>query len=108
MIEIKLWLTLALLIEVPAIAMVVLHTPFMQRLKAIGFGRLMLTGIYLATIGLCAQVGRTNHYIKFDVYPVDEWFPVWVLKDIGLSIILYCIITLACSKTENEEKSNGN
>lgn len=94
MLEIKIWLVLVLLIEVPAIAMVVLHAPLMKLLRAIGFGRLMAVGIYLSTIGLIAQVGRTNHYLKFNVYPVDEWFPVWVLKDVGLSIIIFCVIRL--------------
>lgn len=94
MLEIKIWLVLVLLIEVPAIAMVALHPSLMKLLRAIGFGRLMAVGIYLSTIGLIAQVGRTNHYLKFNVYPVDEWFPVWVLKDVGLSIIIFCVIRL--------------
>jgi cytochrome b561 len=54
----------------------------------------MAVGIYLSTIGLIAQVGRTNHYLKFNVYPVDEWFPVWVLKDVGISIMVFCVIRL--------------
>ena len=95
MLEIKIWLVLVLLIEVPAIAMVVLHAPLMRLMRAIGFGRLMAVGVYLSTIGLIAQVGRTNHYLKFNVYPVDEWFPVWVLKDVGLSIIIFCVIRLS-------------
>lgn len=94
MLEIKIWLTLVLLIEVPAIAMVALHPSLMKLLRAIGFGRLMAVGIYLSTIGLIAQVGRTNHYLKFNAYPVDEWFPVWVLKDVGISIMVFCVIRL--------------
>lgn len=98
MLEIKIWLILVLLIEVPAIAMVVLHTPLLARLKAIGLGRLMAAGMYMATIGLVAQVGRTHHYLKFNAYPVDEWFPVWVLKDVGLSIMFFCIVRLTLKK----------
>jgi hypothetical protein len=98
MLEIKIWLTLALLIEVPAIAMVVLHTPLLKHLKAVGLNWVMAVGLYLSTIGLVAQVGRTNHYLKFGVYPVDEWFPVWVLKDIGISIIIFCVVRLALKK----------
>jgi hypothetical protein len=94
MIEIKIWLVLVLLIEVPAIAMVALHNSLYQKLKAVGFDWLMLVGMYMLTIGLVVQVGRTNHYLKFNTYPVDEWFPFWVLKDIGGSIMLYCVVKL--------------
>jgi hypothetical protein len=98
MLEIKIWLTLVLLIEVPAIAMVVLHTPLLKRLEAVGLDWVMAVGLYLSTIGLIAQVGRTNHYLKFNVYPLDEWFPVWVLKDVGISIIIFCVVRLALKK----------
>jgi hypothetical protein len=35
------------------------------------------------------------NYIKFNAYPVDEWFPFWVTKDIGISVMLFCLIRLA-------------
>lgn len=95
MIEIKLWLILVLLIEVPAIAMVACHLQLRAALARMGFGWLMLTGILLATFGLCVQVGRSMNYIKFNAYPVDEWFPFWVTKDIGISVMLFCLIRLA-------------
>ena len=98
MLEIKIWLNLVLLIEVPAIAMVVLHTPLLNRLKAVGLDWVMALGLYVSTIGLIAQVGRTNHYTKFNAYPVDEWFPVWVLKDVGISIMIFCVTRLALKK----------
>lgn len=98
MLEIKIWLTLVLLIEVPAIAMVVLHSPLLGKLKAVGLDWVMAVGLYLSTIGLIAQVGRTNHYLKFNAYPVDEWFPVWVLKDVGISIMIFCVTRLALKK----------
>lgn len=98
MLEIKIWLTLVLLIEVPAIAMVVLHSPLLAKLKAVGLNWVMAVGLYLSTIGLIAQVGRTNHYLKFNAYPLDEWFPVWVLKDVGISIMIFCVTRLALKK----------
>lgn len=98
MLEIKVWLTLVLLIEVPAIAMVVLHMPLLKRLEAVGLNWVIAVGLYLSTIGLIAQVGRTNHYLKFNVYPVDEWFPARVLKDVGISIMIFCITRLALKK----------
>lgn len=98
MLEIKIWLIIVLLIEVPAIAMVVLHTPLLSKLKAVGLNWVMAVGLYLSTIGLIAQVGRTNHYLKFNAYPVDEWFPVWVLKDVGISIMIFCVTRLALKK----------
>jgi hypothetical protein len=98
MLEIKIWLTLVLFIEVPAIAMLVLHTPMLKRLQALGFDWLMAVGMYLATFGLFAQVTRTHHYLKFNTYPVDEWFPLWVTKDIGISIMIFCVTRLAFKK----------
>ena len=95
MIEIKLWLILVLLIEVPAIAMVAMHIHLRAALHRMGFGPFMLAGMAMLTMGLFVQVGRTHHYLKFDKYPVDEWFPFWVLKDIGGSIMLFCLIRLA-------------
>jgi cytochrome b561 len=95
MIEIKVWLILVLLIEVPAIAMVACHLQLRAALARMGFGWLMLTGILLCTFGLCVQVGRSMNYIKFNAYPVDEWFPFWITKDIGISIMLFCLIRLA-------------
>lgn len=95
MIEIKFWLFVVLLIEVPAIAMVAMHRQLRPMLYAMGFDWRMMVGIYMLTAGLFVQVGRTYNYFKFGAYPVDEWFPMWVLKDIGGSIMLYCIVKLA-------------
>ena len=100
MIEIKLWLLLVMLIEVPAIAMVAMHLQLKSALYRMGFGWLMMVGVYLCTFGLGVQVGRSLHYIKFDHYPVDEWFPFWVTKDIGISIMLFCIVRLAFKKVK--------
>lgn len=94
MVEIKFWLVVVLLIEVPAIIMVLVNSPLMRILRIIGFDWKMAVGMYLATIGLFVQVGRSHNYLKFDNYPIDEWFPLWINKDIGLVIMLYCIIKL--------------
>lgn len=102
MIEIKLWLILVLLIEVPAIAMVAMHIHLKAALYRMGFDRLMLVGMAMLTVGLFVQVGRTNHYLKFEKYPMDEWFPFWVLKDIGGSIMLFCLIRLAIKQREKD------
>lgn len=99
MIEIKFWLMLVLLIEVPAIALVICHMPLIGILRKIGFGWDMFTGLCLFTFGLCVQVGRSMNYIKFDTYPVDEWFPLWITKDIGGAIMIYCITKLAVSRS---------
>jgi hypothetical protein len=100
MIEIKLWLLLVMLVAVPAIAMVAMHPQLKSPLYRTGFDWLMLVGIYLSTFGLGVQVGRSLHYIKFDSYPVDEWFPFWITKDIGISIMLFCIVRLAFKKVK--------
>ena len=98
MVEIKFWLILVLLIEVPAIAMMVMHTPMLQKLKALGLSGWMLAGMYLSTVGIFVQVIRTYHYVKFNSYPVDEWFPFWALKDVGISIMIFCVVRLALKK----------
>jgi hypothetical protein len=104
MIEIKAWLILVMLIEVPAIAMVAMHLQLKAALYRMGFDWRMLAGIYLCTFGLCVQVGRSMNYIKYNAYPVDEWFPFWITKDIGISVMLYCLIKLAI-KQHQEDKT---
>lgn len=97
MIEIKFWLIVVLCIELPAIGFVIMNAPLMKILRLIGFDWRMAAGIYISTLGLIVQVGRTQNYLEFDAYPIDEWFPLWTLKDIGNSIMLYCVITLGRS-----------
>lgn len=104
MIEIKFWLFVVLLIEVPAIAMVVMHKKLKKALYAMGFDWLMLAGIYMLTAGLFVQVGRSYNYFKFDKYPIDEWFPMWVLKDIGGSIMTYCVVKLSMRLLKEKEE----
>ena len=88
MIEIKFWLIVAMLLEVPAVAMVWSKFP----MRKSGLSWWYLTGIYMLTFGLIVQVGRSMNYIKFNSYPVDEIFPWWLFKDFGASILLFCFV----------------
>ena len=64
MLEIKVWLVIVLCIELPAIGYVVIHSPLMKLLKAIGFDWFMAVGIYMLTAGLFVQIGRTLSYLN--------------------------------------------
>lgn len=101
MIEIKVWLVVALLLEVPAVAMVFSSIALLVKRSHLGWDYLL--GIMLLSFGLTVQVGRSMHYLKFGAYPVDEIFPWWLTKDFGASILLFCFVRDARRKMEVDE-----
>jgi len=51
-------------------------------------------GIFVMTTGLMVQVMRSLHFFEYGVYPVDTFFPLWITKDIGASIIIFDLALL--------------
>jgi hypothetical protein len=41
------------------------------------------------TAGLMVQIMRSLHYFELGAYPVDNFLPLWVTKDIGASLIIF-------------------
>ena len=51
-------------------------------------------GIFIMTSGLIVQIMRTLYYLDYGSYPVDTFFPLWITKDIGASIIIFDLAVL--------------
>jgi hypothetical protein len=51
-------------------------------------------GIFVMTAGLIVQIMRTLYFIDYGSYPVDTFFPLWITKDIGASIIIFDLAIL--------------
>jgi hypothetical protein len=46
-------------------------------------------GLALGSAGLLVQVVRTLFFAQHGHYPQDEWFPLWICKDLGISMLIY-------------------
>jgi hypothetical protein len=55
-------------------------------------------GIFVMTSGLMVQIMRSLHYFEYGSYPVDTFFPLWITKDIGASIIIFDLALLHFKK----------
>jgi hypothetical protein len=51
-------------------------------------------GIFVMTAGLMVQIMRTLYFLDYGSYPVDTFFPLWITKDIGASIIVFDLALL--------------
>ena len=51
-------------------------------------------GIFVMTTGLMVQIMRTLYFLDYGSYPVDTFFPLWITKDIGASIIIFDLAIL--------------
>lgn len=79
------WLFIVLLIEIAAILAVAYLSfiGFFEPMRA-----LTKAGLWMMTFGLMVQIVRTLHYFEFGSYPVDTFFPIWVTKDLGASLLV--------------------
>lgn len=83
--QIAFWLATVLVIEAVAIgAMCWLSVST----KALHLSRWVVFGLLLISFGLGVQIVRSLHYFEFGRYPIDTFFPWWILKDIGGSILI--------------------
>lgn len=46
-------------------------------------------GFLLLCLGLGVQTFRSIFYFEFGTYPVDQYFPTWIVKDAGFCMIVY-------------------
>ena len=60
-----------------------------------GMRMLAIVGILLLTTGLMVQIMRSLHFFEFGAYPVDTFFPLWITKDIGASIVIFDLVLLS-------------
>ena len=57
-------------------------------------------GIFVMTTGLMVQIMRTLYFLDYGSYPVDTFFPLWITKDIGASIIVFDLALLHFRKNK--------
>ena len=57
-------------------------------------------GIFVMTTGLMVQIMRTLYFLDYGSYPVDSFFPLWITKDIGASIIVFDLALLHFRKNK--------
>jgi hypothetical protein len=86
------WLMAVLVIELVAIACVA-YLAFSGFFK--GMRLLAKVGVFFMTTGLMVQTVRTLHYFEFGTYPVDTFFPLWVTKDLGISLVVFDLVLLS-------------
>jgi hypothetical protein len=86
------WLMLVLIVELVAI-LCVAYLSFSGFFKTMRL--LAKVGIFLMTTGLMVQIVRTLHFFEFGTYPVDTFFPLWVTKDLGISLVIFDLVLLA-------------
>lgn len=46
-------------------------------------------GVAFLVMGLVVQLARSSHYLMHGTYPVDNYFPLWITKDIGAIILIF-------------------
>jgi hypothetical protein len=85
------WLMSILIIEMIAILIVAFlaFTGFFTEMRM-----LSKIGIFVMTMGLMVQIMRSLHYFEFGAYPIDTFFPLWITKDIGASLIIFDLAIL--------------
>lgn len=85
------WLMSVLIIELIAVFVVAFlaFSGFFAQMRM-----LSKIGIFVMTTGLMVQVMRSLHYFEMGAYPVDTFFPLWITKDIGASIIIFDLALL--------------
>jgi hypothetical protein len=103
------WLSLVLAIELVAIVCV--------GYLAFGgfFGPMRMlskVGVWLMTLGLMVQIARTLYFFENGSYPVDTYFPWWITKDLGASVIVFDLVLLSrkmrLAAKNQKELENGN
>jgi hypothetical protein len=80
------WLVLVGVIEAGAFFAASVYMLSAEGLKET---KLFKAGLIMLMMGLIVQLSRSAHYATTGTYPVDNYFPLWILKDIGASILIF-------------------
>lgn len=84
-IQVAFWLTLMGGVEIIAVFVAI----FYVFLKDSGLHPVQKTGFALMVFGLVVQVVRSLYYLQHGSYPIDVHFPLWIMKDIGASVLIF-------------------
>lgn len=67
---------------------------------------MLKAGFALMVFGLVVQVVRSLHYLEHRAYPVDVYFPMWICKDLGASVLIFYFAFIHKKATQGESNEN--
>lgn len=83
--QVAFWLVSAGIVEVIAVFIAI----FVVFPSDNDWHTLLKAGFALMVLGLVVQIVRSIHYLEHGYYPIDVYFPMWITKDIGASLLIY-------------------
>ena len=84
-VEIAFWLVLMGFVEMVAIFVAIFYVFLNDK----GLHKVQKVGFAMMVFGLVVQLFRSSHYLMHGSYPIDVHFPLWIMKDIGASILIF-------------------
>jgi hypothetical protein len=83
---VEFWLLLVMAFSVAALsaAMVLTHGQYW-----FSRDKIFRVGFILLCLGLGVQCYRSIHFLMFHYYPLDHYFPTWIVKDAGFILIVW-------------------
>lgn len=83
--QVAFWLITVGVIEIAAVGVAL----FMVFPQGHALHWLLRWGFALMVGGVVVQIIRSMHYLEHGAYPIDIFFPTWILKDIGIAMHVY-------------------
>lgn len=83
---VKAWLLVMMAVSIPAI-LLVFFSSLSQNAHNLDVA--YKVAILLCTFGLVVQCVRSVYFFSNGSYPVDNFFPLWITKDIGIVILIF-------------------
>ena len=79
--------------------------------KAHAMTKIIRIGIIVGAIGSLSQAGRNLQFMLTGTSPTDADLPLWAMKDIGLTIIIFGLYLIASgrmrSRINDQSKGTG-
>jgi len=80
------WLILVMVVSLAAL---VLAGMFIHSQHWHSHAKTFRIGFILLCLGLGVQTFRSIHFLQFGSYPIDFYFPTWIVKDVGFCLMIY-------------------
>jgi len=80
------WLISVMIVSLVALALAMM---FIYSTHWRTHDKIFRIGFILTCLGLGVQTFRSIHFLQFGYYPIDYYFPTWIVKDVGISMMIY-------------------
>ncbi len=82
---VQMWLIIVMTFSMAAIPSILVftHSEFWHKKD-----KLFKIGFLMLCTGLAIQTVRSLFYLKMSMYPIDYYFPLWIVKDIGFVLMV--------------------